>query len=134
VFSSCRPIGTYGTTSEGFFHSIRLKPNEDIHDALRDLVAQRFISAANIISASGSVREASIRYANQTNFSYLKGPLEVVSLTGTMSINGNQSIWQSRIRWVGPLVVTSNLDAKVFFVTKCSVHNDGDLNDRNEVS
>jgi hypothetical protein len=40
------------------------------------------------VTCAGSLKSASIRFANQSNNTMLEGPFEIVSLTGTLSPDG----------------------------------------------
>ncbi|MBC7458049.1 MAG: DNA-binding protein [Bdellovibrionaceae bacterium] len=66
-------------------YTFRLKPGDDIKKSLLQFAQEHSLYAASIISAVGSVTEISIRYANQTENTVLKGHFEIVSLTGTLS-------------------------------------------------
>lgn len=65
-------------------HVIRLTPDEDPKLALSKYVKENKITAATIISAVGSLKATSLRYANQDKTTILEGFREVVSLTGTL--------------------------------------------------
>lgn len=66
----------------------RLKPNQDIYLELKSLVEEHKIKAAVILSLVGSVKEGSLRFANQDKPSQIDGPLEIVSSTGTLCMDG----------------------------------------------
>ncbi|GCC49899.1 DUF296 domain-containing protein [Chryseotalea sanaruensis] len=68
--------------------TIRLKPGEDLYVALQDFVAREKIEAAFIITCVGSLTGANIRYANQGTPTLISGHFEILSLVGTLSING----------------------------------------------
>lgn len=68
--------------------TIRLKPGEDLYAALQDFVAREKIEAAFIITCVGSLTEANIRYANQKTSTLISGHFEILSLVGTLSVNG----------------------------------------------
>ncbi len=70
-------------------HAIRLKPGEDLKLSIDAFVAAHHITAGWVITAVGSLTQTNIRYANQPNGAQLKGHFEIVSLTGTLSINGS---------------------------------------------
>ena len=65
-------------------HIIRIKPNEDPYLILKNYVTEKKIHSASITSAVGSLSEAMIRFANQKEYSKLKGSKEVVSFSGTL--------------------------------------------------
>lgn len=66
----------------------RLKPNQDIYLELQALVTAHKIQAGVVLSLVGSVKEGSLRYADQQEATMLKGPLEIVSATGTLGASG----------------------------------------------
>lgn len=73
------------------FHVLRLNPGDDLRaglvSAFRELQA-RGCQAACVISAVGSLSRAVLRYAAETQASVLDEPLELVSLSGTLSVDG----------------------------------------------
>jgi len=70
-------------------HAFRLKPGEDLKSAIQKLVAEKQIKAGWISSCVGSLTNYKIRFANQPNGSSDSGHFEIVSLTGTVSVNGS---------------------------------------------
>lgn len=66
----------------------RLKPSQDIYQELKSLVAEQKIQAGVILSLVGSVKEGSLRFADQEKATKLTGPLEIVSATGTLGQSG----------------------------------------------
>ncbi|EJL90973.1 putative DNA-binding protein with PD1-like DNA-binding motif [Polaromonas sp. CF318] len=73
-------------------HVLRLTPGEDLRLALAkafaDLQAGQNTTAACIISAVGSLSRAVLRYADQPEGTLLAEPLELVTLSGTLSADG----------------------------------------------
>jgi uncharacterized protein len=69
--------------------AFRLKPGEDLKQAITKIVEQRKITAGWISTCVGSLTDYNIRFANQPNGSVGTGHFEIVSLTGTVSINGS---------------------------------------------
>ena len=65
-------------------HIIRIKPSEDPLVILKNFVTEKKIHSASIASAVGSLSETVIRFANQKEYSKLKGSKEVVSFSGTL--------------------------------------------------
>lgn len=66
----------------------RLKPDEEIFTAIEALCQARKIEAGSILSMVGSVKNASLRFANQPDAAELRGPFEIVSVTGTVAMSG----------------------------------------------
>ncbi len=69
--------------------AIRLKPGQDLVGELKKFAEKEKIRAGFIITAVGSLKKAKIRFANQPEMTEVPGFLEIVSLTGTLSINGS---------------------------------------------
>ena len=69
-------------------HVLRLKPGQDVYVEITNFIKTNKIQAASIISAVGSLSEAGLRFANKKDVTKIKGPLEVISLSGTTSIDG----------------------------------------------
>jgi uncharacterized protein len=67
---------------------LRLKPDEDLKQSLKDLANQEDIKAGFIITAIGSLKQAKIRFANQENSTILTDKFEILSLNGTIATTG----------------------------------------------
>lgn len=67
---------------------IRLKPDEDLKESLKRFVEQKHIQSGFILTAVGSLRQASLRFANQENTQVFTQKFEIVSLVGTLSTHG----------------------------------------------
>lgn len=70
-------------------HAFRLKPKQDLKAAIQELVNEKQIKAGWISTCVGSLTNYNIRFANQPNGSEGSGHFEIVSLTGTVSVNGS---------------------------------------------
>jgi hypothetical protein len=70
-------------------HSFRLKPGQDLFDEIENIVKDKTINAGCILCCVGSLTHATLRFANSENSSEYEGHFEIVSLTGTVSINGS---------------------------------------------
>ena len=68
--------------------AIRLKPDQDLKESLRRFINQKNIQAGFILTAVGSLKQATLRFANQAHAQVLQEKFEIVSLVGTLSING----------------------------------------------
>jgi predicted DNA-binding protein with PD1-like motif len=102
IFSSCQSMNMKEnkTTSYAF----RLKPGEDLREGIEKLVKEKDIKAGWLVTCAGSLTDYSIRFANQPGSSTGTGHFEIVSLTGTVSINGSHlhiSISDSAGRTIG---------------------------------
>ena len=68
--------------------AFRLKPGEDLKQGIQKMVTERQIKSGWISTCVGSLTEYNIRFANQPKASSDSGHFEIVSLTGTVSVNG----------------------------------------------
>ena len=68
--------------------AIRLEPDRDLKQSLRNFVEQNNIQAGFIITAVGSLKKATLRFANQDKFEVFDERFEIVSLVGTLSTHG----------------------------------------------
>jgi predicted DNA-binding protein with PD1-like motif len=69
-------------------HVLRLAPGEDLRAVLAQGLAQRPEQAACVLSAVGSLTRAVLRYAGEPQGTIIEGPLELVVLSGTISLDG----------------------------------------------
>lgn len=70
-------------------YAFRLKPGQDLKTEIQKFVNEKQIKAGWINTCVGSVTNYQIRFANQPGGSSDSGHFEIVSLTGTVSINGS---------------------------------------------
>ena len=68
--------------------ALRLKPNTDLKASLKNFVNLNNIKAGYIITTVGSLKQATIRFANQTNSQVFNEKFEIVSLSGTLAASG----------------------------------------------
>ena len=68
------------------FLPIRLSPGADLRRALEE--ASQSTGSAFVVAGIGSLIEASLRYAGETTEDQLAGPLEILSLSGSLSLSG----------------------------------------------
>ncbi len=107
--SSCKTSQPMSSTQ---VYAFRLKPGEDLKKSIQLFVEQKKIKAGWISSGVGSLTQYNIRFANQSEGSSGQGHFEIVSLTGTISINGSHlhlSISDSTGRTIGGHLVDGNL-------------------------
>ncbi len=67
---------------------LRLKPNQDLRQSLKNFANQENIKAGFILSAIGSLKQAKIRFANQSDSILLIEKFEILSLNGTIATTG----------------------------------------------
>lgn len=70
-------------------YTFRLKPGDDLLNAIGTFVLEQQIEAGCVLSGVGSLRRAALQFANQDHSSELEGYFEIVSLTGTVSLHGS---------------------------------------------
>jgi hypothetical protein len=68
--------------------AFRLKPGQDLKAEIETLVRNEHIGAGCVLSAVGSLNEATLRLADGKTVKSFKGPFEIVSVTGTVSADG----------------------------------------------
>lgn len=93
-------------------YALRLKPGEDLKQQLEAFVAAKQIQAGWMITCAGSLTQYHLRFANQPEGTQGKGHFEIVSLTGTLSMNGNHlhmSVSDSTGRTIGGHLLEGNL-------------------------
>ena len=93
-------------------HAIRLKPGEDLKQSITKYVQEHNIKAGWLVTCVGSLSTYAIRFANQANSVKDSGHFEIVSLTGTVSVNGSHihmSISDSTGKTIGGHVVDGNI-------------------------
>ena len=69
-------------------HVFRLRPGDDLLGSVRAYVNANHMQAAVLLSAVGSLTQASIRYANQPEAHVHTGHFEIVSITETVEEGG----------------------------------------------
>jgi uncharacterized protein len=92
-------------------HAFRLKPGEDLKTSIETYVREHKIEAGWMMTCVGSVTQYHLRFANQPNGTKASGHFEIVSLTGTVSINGNHlhmSVSDSTGKTIGGHLLDSN--------------------------
>ena len=68
---------------------LRLKPGDDLKEGIQQFVNANNIRAGWIVTCVGSLTQYHLRFANQEQGMEGTGYFEIVSLTGTLSINGS---------------------------------------------
>jgi predicted DNA-binding protein with PD1-like motif len=88
AFISCQNNKAMESSSVNI-HALRLKPGQDLRKELTEFVRREKIEAAWIITCVGSLTQTNLRFANQPEGTKSNGHFEIVSLTGTLSVNGS---------------------------------------------
>ena len=68
--------------------ALRLKTNMDLKQSLTEFVDLKNIKAGFILTAIGSLKQATIRFANQSNSKIVNEKFEILSLNGTLATTG----------------------------------------------
>ena len=68
--------------------ALRLKSNEDLRQSLNNLTKKENIKAGFILTAIGSLKQATIRFANQETSTVLTDKFEILALNGTIATTG----------------------------------------------
>ncbi|HKH59304.1 MAG TPA: PPC domain-containing DNA-binding protein [Flavitalea sp.] len=69
-------------------HAIRLKPGQDLRVSLDQFVKDRSICAGWIVACVGSLTQYNLRFANQQAGQIRKDFFEIISLSGTLGVDG----------------------------------------------
>ena len=69
-------------------YALRLRPGNDLRLSIEKFVKENAIEAGWIVTSVGSLTTYSIRFANQKNPVTSEGFFEIISLSGTVSVNG----------------------------------------------
>jgi predicted DNA-binding protein with PD1-like motif len=67
---------------------MRLSPGQDLRLALQQWLAEQQLQAAWVVSGIGSLSLAPLRLAGQEGFMTLAGDLEILTLSGSLSLDG----------------------------------------------
>lgn len=67
---------------------LRLNPGDDLRDALVRLVIERDEGSAFVVSGIGSLGDARLRFAGEAAETTVAGPLEIISLSGSITPDG----------------------------------------------
>ncbi|HDX8600217.1 TPA: DNA-binding protein [Klebsiella oxytoca] len=70
------------------YYALRLLPGEEVFSRLRAFLQLHHIQAAWIAGCTGSLSNAALRFAGQDETTLLNGTYEVISLNGTLELNG----------------------------------------------
>ena len=90
-------------------YTFRLKPGQDLFDEIERFVVEKKVEAGCVLCSVGSLTHAALRLANLNDSSEYEGYFEIVSLTGTVSINGSHlhiSISDGEGRTIGGHLLT----------------------------
>ncbi len=109
-------------------HAFRLKPGQDLKKEIQKIVTDRQIKAGWISTCVGSLTHYNIRFANQPEGNNDSGHFEIVSLTGTVSINCSHlhiAVSDSNGKTMGGHLLDSNI---VYTTAEIVILASGDFN------
>jgi len=98
-------------------HVIRLHPGDDLKKSVESFVHEKNIKAAMIVTTVGSLNKVNLRFANQKTATEVKGPLEIVSLVGTLSATSGSHLHLSVSDSTGKTTGGHLLDGSEVFTT-----------------
>lgn len=67
---------------------IRLQPGADLRETLEALVRDQAAQAGFVVSGIGSLDGAVLRFANEASAARIDGPMEILSLAGSLTADG----------------------------------------------
>ena len=70
-------------------YTFRLTPGQDLFDSIQAFVMEKQVQAGCVLSGVGSLKHATLRLADRDYNAEYEGPFEIVSITGTLSVNGS---------------------------------------------
>ncbi|MBC7448062.1 MAG: DNA-binding protein [Hymenobacteraceae bacterium] len=70
-------------------HALRLSPGQDLRQELQAYAQAHGLRAAAVLTTVGSLTTVSLRLANQEGATTRHGHFEIISLVGTVSVNGS---------------------------------------------
>ena len=76
------------TASTGRHFALRLRPGQDLQKEVLAFAKRQNLQAAAIVTGVGSLKTATVRFANQPEGTPLTGPFEIVSLVGAFTRDG----------------------------------------------
>ena len=111
-FIQCATIKPKMPSEQVKIHAFRLKPKADLKQQIDQYVKENNIEAGWIMTCVGSLTQYNLRFANQPSGTKNNGHFEIVSLVGTLSVNGSHlhlSVSDSLGHTVGGHLLTENL-------------------------
>jgi len=73
-------------------YALRLRPGDDLREALLAFVAAQGLGAGAVLTCVGSLTTVVLRLANQEVATQFQGHFEIVSLVGTLSATGGSHL------------------------------------------
>ena len=88
MIAACLLLALLPVPETARLHAVRLRPGQDARAEIVRLTNERGIRAGAVVTAVGSLRSAVLRFAARDGGTTVEGPLEVVSLVGTVGEGG----------------------------------------------
>ena len=88
IFNSCKTIKSTAMPATKSY-AIRLKPGADLKKSIQSFVTAHNIQAGWIVTCAGSLTVYNLRFSKQPSGTNGTGHFEIVSLGGTLSVNGS---------------------------------------------
>jgi len=93
-------------------YALRLRPGQDLRQQLTAFATQQHVQAGAMVTCVGSLTQVTLRLANQDVPTVYHGHFEIVSLVGTLSVNGSHlhlAVSDSTGRTIGGHLLDGNL-------------------------
>lgn len=81
------PVPVIGASMQTY--SVRLRSGQDLKKEIDAIITQQRIGAGAVLTCVGSLTDVALRLANQDGPTVWRGHFEIVSLVGTLSMNGS---------------------------------------------
>ncbi|WP_375326297.1 PPC domain-containing DNA-binding protein [Candidatus Tisiphia endosymbiont of Nemotelus uliginosus] len=81
-------ITSFAKSNNVNFYAIRIHPGQDLKKEINKFVINNSIKAGAIVTGVGSLRQANLRLANEKEATMYKDKFEIVSLVGTIGLEG----------------------------------------------
>lgn len=107
---ACHSSSNQQTTMQTYV--FRLRPGQDLKKEIEQFVREKDIRAGWVLTSAGSLTRYNIRFANRPGSDSATGHFEIVSLSGTVSVNGchlHMSVSDSTGRTIGGHLVEGNM-------------------------
>ena len=75
-------------TDTSLVYTLRLDKGDDIKRSLEQFAVKHSISSGALLTCVGSVQNLAVRFAMKNTIDTIRGPLEIVSVTGTIASSG----------------------------------------------
>jgi predicted DNA-binding protein with PD1-like motif len=93
-------------------HAFRLYPAQDLKREIQIYLQNKKITAGWIMTCVGSLQRTNIRFADQQAGAVYDGPSEIISMAGTVSVNGvhlHLSVSDANGRTIGGHLLEGNI-------------------------